>query len=297
MASVTTPWLRPLWQQWALAKQNQGLPHAMGIPWQPDAGTELLLDALIAWLLCNSQGNKACGVCKSCLLQQAGNHPDFLRVVPEENKKIGVDEIRSMNARVWSHANQAGAKVVLVQSAERMTEAAANALLKTLEEPPQNTYFIIAPERFARVLPTIRSRVQIYTLPTPSEEEIKQWLQEHLGWIPEDPYLISRAQFAPLKVLNTLESKEPQASLVDLILAHEPLPYPEKGVDAERWLDDLLNDLQRRLATTYLENNLQFANKLIAWYDHALQIKRQFQLGGLNLPTQLEKLFAEMRRG
>ena len=72
---------------------------------------------------------------------QAHSHPDYHELSPIDGKDIGVDQVRDINEIVAQHAQQNGNKLVYVQGAERLTEAAANALLKTLEEPRPNTYF------------------------------------------------------------------------------------------------------------------------------------------------------------
>lgn len=311
MAKLDYPWLAKLWRQWVQAKQQQGLPHALGIPWQPSAGSEALLDALTAWLLCQQPTNKACGQCKSCLLQQAGNHPDLLRIQPEEGKKIGVDRIRELQNQVWQHASQGGATVIVIEKAEQMTEAAANALLKTLEEPPANNYLIICPERFSRLLPTVRSRLTVYPLPKPSIEEVQGWLQRHTQGTVTDADVLSEAQVHPLTVLNRLQAghQGPEDEVL-AVFQGQRIELPDKAPAQLDWLDALMLSLVRGMrAAQRLQLSGQtptdawgqvctelphVAKRLPVWYDRALEIKRQLQGSGVNGKHLIQQLLSTM---
>lgn len=308
MAELNFPWLRPLWQQWAKTKNQQGLPHGIGLAWEPHAGSEVLLDALVAWLLCLNTGNSACGTCKSCLLHNAGSHPDYIRIVPEDGKKIGIDRIRDLHDRVWQKSNQSGATVVVIQQAELMTEAAANALLKTLEEPPEDNYIIISPERFSRLLPTVRSRLTIYNLPRPSQAEIQEWLSFHSGKAVSDPQILSEAQLIPVSVLERLQSNEVIPEPLTPIIYGEAFISPEKPPEQFIWIDEALRSLVagQRIAvmpnvgsealspqeSAWLQCFNDFPHtrsSVIDWYQDVLQIKSELQGSGINGKILLEQ--------
>ncbi|RTE87275.1 MULTISPECIES: hypothetical protein [Gammaproteobacteria] len=294
MAEVNLPWLSPLWMQWVQAKHGKGLPHAIGVPWQPDAGSQRITQALVAWLMCQEDGNSACGRCKSCLLFEAGNHPDFLRVTPEDDKKIGVDVIRKMQERVWARANQSGCKVIWIEHAEKMTEAAANALLKVLEEPPEKTYLIVSPERFSRLLPTIRSRLTLFSLPKPSLEELHDWLKAHSGIKQTDSDTLTYAQSRPLKALADLQSSNLEATnALQQLLAGQLPEFPDKGEELEQWLDDFLLSLQKKIRTQTLEQ-ASVEPELLSWYNQVLELKKQNQSGGMNMNTLIHSLFSDI---
>src|SRR5690554_98211 len=283
MAALDFPWLGTVWRQWLAAKQQQGLPHAIGLPWQPEAGSKELLDALVAWLMCQQPGNSACGTCKSCLLHKAGNHPDMLRVAPEEGKRIGVERIRELQDKVWQRSSQSGATVIVIEKAEQMTEAAANALLKTLEEPPTHNYLIICPERFSRLLPTVRSRLTVYPLPRPSLVETQKWLERHSGQNITDQALLTEAQMQPVAVLERLQSGTAVNNDLCLNVFRGVTPdIPDKSPEQLLWLDDFLRSLIRgtRTAMTPVSGEGEdrewrellnafphLASKLPVWYD------------------------------
>ena len=86
---------------------------------------------------------------------QAGTHPDYYPLSPEKGKSaLGIDAVRDVNDKLYERARLGGAKVVWISDAALLTDAAANALLKTLEEPPENTWFFLACEEPARLLTT-----------------------------------------------------------------------------------------------------------------------------------------------
>lgn len=178
---MTLPWLRATWLQLVSSAQQGRLGHAIGLPWNPALGTDKLAHQLTQWLLCQSpeKGNKACGQCKSCLLLSANNHPDYLMLGDDAETSIGVDSIRQLQQRLSNTAHQGGHKVVLLVNAQNMTLPAANALLKTLEEPPRQSTLIVATDRWDALLPTVRSRLQYYKVQAPGVEALAQWLTQH----------------------------------------------------------------------------------------------------------------------
>lgn len=111
----------------------------------------------------------ACGVCVACRKVIEGNHPDVMRVAPNEKGVITVDAVRELGARLALKAAEADIKVVVIERAEKMNEAAQNALLKTLEEPAGPTCFLITTARVKGLAITIRSRCQQVRLATRAE--------------------------------------------------------------------------------------------------------------------------------
>lgn len=96
---------------------------------------------------------------------QAGTHPDYYTTAPEKGKNtLGIDAVREVTEKLNEHARLGGAKVVWVTDAALLTDAAANALLKTLEEPPAETWFFPATREPERLLATLRSRCRLHYL-------------------------------------------------------------------------------------------------------------------------------------
>ena len=152
--------------------------HALLFKTDSGLGTEQLIRHFAHWLLCHSpQQNQPCGQCKSCLLWQSGNHPDFHLLAPIDDKDIGIDQVRESTTKLQQFSQQGGNAVVYLAGAERLTEAAANALLKTLEEPNQNVYFLLEAPLQATMLATIQSRCQTWLIHTPEPSQAFEWLQ------------------------------------------------------------------------------------------------------------------------
>ncbi|HDR1115206.1 TPA: DNA polymerase III subunit delta' [Pasteurella multocida] len=173
------PWLLPYYQQRIDAFQQGHGHHALLFQAEQGLGTEQLLFALGHWLICQQpQNQQPCQQCHHCHLFQAQTHPDIYTLTPIENKDIGVDQVREVNEKINQHAQQGGNKIIYVLGVSRLTEAAANAMLKTLEEPRPNTYFLLYAEVSDSVMPTIYSRCQTQKLAVPTETSAIAWLQQ-----------------------------------------------------------------------------------------------------------------------
>ena len=179
------------WAQLQRARQDDRLPHALLLTGPAGIGKLAFAELLAASLLCDTPTGTglACGQCTACTWHASGNHPDFRRIRPEayeeapvgdeterttaksERKKseqIRIDQIRGLEAfvQVGSHR---GRRVILMEPAEAMNEATANALLKSLEEPPAGVHFLLVSHAAERLLPTVRSRTRAIPLRTPEQ--------------------------------------------------------------------------------------------------------------------------------
>ncbi len=172
------PWLRPDFEQLVASYQSGRGHHALLIHALEGMGDDALIYAINRLLLCQTpQGNKSCGHCRGCELMQAGTHPDYYVLAPEKGKTtLGIDAVREVNEKLYEHARLGGAKVVCLPDAAQLSDAAANALLKTLEEPPAQTWFFLACREPVRLLPTLRSRCRMHHLAPPAENYACTWL-------------------------------------------------------------------------------------------------------------------------
>ncbi|WP_434569349.1 DNA polymerase III subunit delta' [Pseudomonas sp. Z3-8] len=173
------PWQDSLWQHLAGRAQHA---HAYLLHGPAGIGKRALAERLMASLLCQAPvAAGACGECKSCLLLKAGSHPDNYVLEPEEaDKAIKVDQVRDLVSFVVQTAQMGGRKVVLIEPVESMNINAANALLKSLEEPSGNTVLLLVSHQPSRLLPTIKSRCVQQACPLPSEAMSLQWLGQAL---------------------------------------------------------------------------------------------------------------------
>ena len=171
------PWHRPQWRRAERGIRDGRVPHALLLRGAAGNGKARFAARLAAALLCRSD-KPPCGVCDSCRLSAAGSHPDRFDVtIPEDRREIVVDQIRDLVHSVGLTARLGGYKAVIVNPAEQMNRHAANTLLKTLEEPPGTTVFVLVSSNHALLLPTIRSRCQMIDFPVPDREVAVEWLR------------------------------------------------------------------------------------------------------------------------
>ncbi|WP_127781812.1 DNA polymerase III subunit delta' [Rhodococcus sp. X156] len=175
----------------AAAGGDSAMTHAWLFTGPPGSGRSVAALCFAAALECTAPGEPGCGVCQACHTVQAGTHGDVRRVIPE-GLTIGVAEMRAI-VQIASRRPSTGRwQVVVVEDADRLTEGAANALLKVVEEPPPRTVFLLcAPSVDPQdISVTLRSRCRHVALRTPSADAIAQVLRERDGLEPE------RAQWA-----------------------------------------------------------------------------------------------------
>ena len=139
------PWQKKQWQQLTQQYEAGRLPYALLLDGIEGVGKADFALAFASFLLCESQTNKmACGQCKSCKMFEAASHPDFISVGLEEKaKNIKVAQVRSLCEALQKTAQYQGFQVVIINPADKMNRASANALLKTLEEPAGQVLIIL----------------------------------------------------------------------------------------------------------------------------------------------------------
>ncbi|MCJ0974354.1 DNA polymerase III subunit delta' [Pseudomonas sp. PS1] len=179
MVEGILPWQASLWQRLAGRSQQA---HAYLLHGPGGIGKRALAEHFMKFLLCQQpSATGACGQCKACLLLAAGTHPDCCLIEPEEaDKAIRVDQVRQLVGFVSQTAQLGGRKVVLLEPAESMNLNAANALLKSLEEPAGNTVLLLISHQPSRLLPTIKSRCVQQACPLPGPDMSVAWLAERL---------------------------------------------------------------------------------------------------------------------
>ena len=212
------PWLKPVWSNFDFER----FPNAILIHGQSGIGKFALAVELAKALLCESTHStqKPCNQCDGCHWFSTGNHPDFTALVPEthrkllpqadyeseeptkktrfssdegdaepsekkEKKNISIEEARNAIEGLSIGSHRGGNRVILIYPLEMLRPDSANTLLKSLEEPPDKTIFILLADRVDRVLPTIRSRCRLLNTPRPNREEGLSWLMSELRARPE----------------------------------------------------------------------------------------------------------------
>jgi hypothetical protein len=151
---------------------------------------------LAARLLCRGDATRPCGRCPDCRLFLAGSHPDYRWIgVLKDKKEISIDQMRALSESLSFGSDRGGVKVAVIAPAEAMSLKAFNALLKTLEEPADDTFLVLAASKVDRIPKTIMSRTMRLRLPLPGEPEALAWLRQQkpdVDW----PALLALARHA-----------------------------------------------------------------------------------------------------
>jgi len=215
------PWHDDVWSRLSALRAAGRLPHALLLRGPGGVGKA----GFAAWfanaMLCATPAadGAACGQCRACVQFHAGSHPDYRIGQPEEDKKlIRVDQVRGLiDWLVQRPHYQRGRKLLLIPEAERLNPSAANALLKTLEEPPADTLIILASARPASLLATVRSRCQTLIIPMPPAAQALAWVSEQVQQeqlqqgAPSDALALCGG--APLTALQALRDDQVQPFL------------------------------------------------------------------------------------
>lgn len=212
------PWQSETWRQLTQLRADDRLPHALLMTAPAGTGLSEFVEHWARACLCVDTSGDAgsCGQCRVCEQVEAGTYPDLTRLVPEEaGKAIGVDAVRNLIERLHLTAGPRG-KVAIIDPADAMTLAAANSLLKTLEEPPGDSVIALVSCRPSRLPATVRSRCRRVGFGLPERETALAWLRERGVDRPE--YWLERAGGAPIDARDRADTEADEESLVDGLL-------------------------------------------------------------------------------
>jgi len=197
------PWHQAAFQDFSRQYQQARLGHAWLISGMPGIGKLQFCQYLGKWLFCRHRTDAGpCNECQDCHWFDVGTHPDWQLLLPEK-KTITVGQIRELIGFA-QNTSQRGTKVLVINPAEGMNLNAANALLKILEEPPEDTFLMLISHQPGQLLATLRSRCQHLKLSLPGQEEAAAWLVEQGAR--EPTRLLLKAQGAPLRALALMEN-------------------------------------------------------------------------------------------
>lgn len=173
------PWLRAERTRLNTVMAAGRLGHAPMILGSAGVGKRVFSGWLAARLLCLAPADgEPCGSCTACRLLPEGTHSDFFRLAPEDGKtEIRVDQVRGFIDSVTLTPSIGNQRVGLIDPADRMNRNAANALLKTLEEPSGDVWLILVTDRPDRLPVTVRSRCQVHRIGVPEREVAEDWLE------------------------------------------------------------------------------------------------------------------------
>jgi len=287
------PWLDGHWSFFIQRFKADRLAHALLIQGPADSGKMALAKAMIGKLLCTQDQDLACGQCQSCKFRIGGAHPDYFDLHPEEGSEvIKVDQVRALISRLDLTTSVSTRKVAYIHPAESMTPSAANALLKSLEEPAGITVLILVSDNPTRLPITIRSRCQAISVTQPDTRLVQDWLLESSGEpIGQVSTALQAAGGSPLRAAHYLGSPELDAyGLVREVLA-DLLARPASvsilssklseldSVDLWRWLSNCTGEvIKSRMAglpLSWLPDNIQLQNKGLLELQRQADVNRQ----------------------
>jgi len=301
------PWQNGVWE--GLQRQVPSLPHALLIHGPQGIGKLALAEHLAQCLLCEAQDRDStpCGKCDGCRWFLVGSHPDLRRLEPESlarrpvasddeelpaegptgprkpSTEIRVEQIRGLDGFLNHQSHRGGRRVALVHPAEAMNVNAANALLKSLEEPPGSTVFILVSHRAARLPATIRSRCVTVPVGIPPADAARAWLADQRVAEPERWF--AYASGAPLRALSDAQTAGPVLGALRQALQARDLEALGAVNDREG-LEVLAEGLQKfaldRAFATFTGHGKYGAAKAssqgLAWLRFARQMGRNRQL-------------------
>lgn len=231
------------------AVAQERLPHALLFAGPDGVGKRSVAVAMAAWILCEGAGDDACGRCASCRQVAAGSHPDLLLVTAAAGKKeIGVDRARDIKRFAQLRPLRATLKIAIVDDAHKLTVAAQNALLKTLEEPPGHSILILVANNADALLATVRSRCQrVQFAPLPDQDVRDILTTAHGVDASAAGALATRAEGSPGRALalsgylggTSIQDLLPQlaelqsARYVQLMQWADALAHPEGAADVK----------------------------------------------------------------
>lgn len=255
--------MEPLWRR--LEGQRRAPPQALLFAGPKGTGKLAFAEAFAAALLCEAPDAEgyACGRCRSCVWREAGTHPDLYRLEPADaadgeskadkdkdkdkaaSAHITVDQVRALADEVSLTSHRDGYRVVRLHPAEALNVQAANALLKTLEEPPARTVFLIVTHQPRRLLPTMVSRCQIVACGRPDRALARAWLAEQ--GVAEPDLALALSGDAPIEAQRrsapeSLKQRDQVLAMLEQGERADPVAFADRCHD---WsLADLLDWLQ-----------------------------------------------------
>jgi len=284
--AMPLPWQQEQWRQLSAAIELDKLPHAIMAAGPSGTGKRQFAQALARRLLCHSPvEGVSCGHCKGCELSRSGAHGDFRWLQPEEgSRQVKIDQVRSAIEFTTRTASYGQRKVLVISPAEAMNVSAANALLKSLEEPSSDTHILLVCDRPQGLPATVRSRCQQLWFPVPPASESFQWLSERCGNDELARRLLEATGDRPLTAYDLFsegdaESLLGQQAVLEALgqaqVTVEQLRDALSGVDAEALLSLMADQVQATLrshsATTLRSSNGQRAFELLDELQRTLQ--------------------------
>ena len=256
--------------------------HAYIINGERSSGKEFVAKIFAMTLQCEKQGTEPCGECHSCKQAMSQNHPDIIFVSHEKPNTIGVEDIRNqINNDIMIKPYSGPRKIYIMNEGEKMTVQAQNALLKTLEEPPEYAVILILTANVDAFLPTILSRCVVLNMKPVADELVKKYLMSELH-VPDYKANIcvafARGNIGKAKLLASSEEFE---------------KVKEEAITLVKYINDMeTNEIVKAIKkiSEYKLDVNDYLDILSVWYRDVLLYKATRDINSLIFRDELQQI-------
>ena len=301
------PWLKNLQKTWLRLHKDVKIPHAIMIIGPIGVGKRIFANWLSQRYLCDSEFTF-----QLSYPIDYKYHPDQHWIkIPEDKKNIGIDQIRSLIDNLYLTSHGGVGKVAIIDAANKMTQNASNSLLKTLEEPPEDTLLILIADRVRNIPPTIFSRCQKIMIPIPQKKLALEWLNQvksNTQWSD----VLEMISMGPIDAIDQIDNLELSASMKNDFLGlmrgtNFPIEIAEKWVKYEfsfviNWISQMIHQfIKISFSDDMIDSeidskeiiSLGIKKKHLFHYLDAINNIRAQEKGSLNIQLALENLFIQ----
>ncbi len=247
------------------AIEMKKISHAYIFEGEKGSGKKEIADAFSRALECEQKGKDSCGTCHSCVQAKSHSHPDIIWVTHEKENIISVDEIRTkVNNDIIIKPYSGPYKIYIIDEAEKMNEQAQNALLKTIEEPPEYAVIILLTTNIGSFLPTIISRCITLHLKPVEYKEVEKYILDHMDIDPDKVKFLVKYSMGNIgKAMRLAQSEEFEQMRKDCV---HLLKYIDQMTDYE------VIEYMKSLSKYKLEIT-EFLDMMMMWYRDVLLLK------------------------
>jgi len=301
------PWLKNLQTTWLKLHKNMKIPHAIMIIGPTGVGKRIFANWLSRRYLCDSEFTF-----QLSYPIDYKYHPDqhWIRI-PEDKKKIGIDQIRNLINNLYLTSHGGVGKVAIIDATNKMTQNACNSLLKTLEEPPEDTLLILIADRVRNIPSTIFSRCQKIMIPLPQKKLALEWLNQ-VKSTTQWPDVLEMISMGPIEAIDQIDNLELSVSMKNDFLGlmrgtNLPIEIAERWAKYEfsfvkNWISQMIHQF---IKISFSDDaivsdvkakeiiSLGIKKKHLFHYLDAINSVRAQEQGSLNIQLALENLFIQ----
>lgn len=256
--------------------------HAYILNGEKDSGKKTIAKAFAKNLQCEceDEAKRPCGVCKACLQCDSGNNPDIVWIKPEKTVSIGVDDVREKLVNdIQIKPYNGKYKIYIIDDAKKMTPQAQNAILKSVEEPPEYAIIMLLTTNGDRLLQTIQSRCVTLSLKPVAMSVIEKYLMEKYKIVDY------QARFAAAFSQGRI------GRAIDIVMAEDFNEFRDEVIHVLRYIDDMdITEIKSAVkdAMKYKENIEDYIDLMMMWYRDVLLYKSTNNVNGIIFKDEIK---------